>query len=122
MVHKFMSYLGVPLNSSFSIDRTLCDIQLLFIFARKHCLFVSLSIENLLIFVGTSIQINFVEPSFDCKRGDTCSVTTIIELFQITTTPCGVGIERFMQNTGDTCSITAIIELFHSLRHLVVSV
>ncbi|MFS7905912.1 hypothetical protein Hanom_Chr01g00053291 [Helianthus anomalus] len=26
MVHKFMSYFGVPFNGSFNIDQTFCDI------------------------------------------------------------------------------------------------
>ncbi|KAJ0533452.1 hypothetical protein HanIR_Chr09g0408571 [Helianthus annuus] len=82
MVHEFMLYSGVPSNCSSIIERTFCDIQLLFIFARKHCLFVSLSIENSMRFVGTSFQIYFVEPSFDFKHGDICLITAIAELFQ----------------------------------------
>ncbi|MFS7987870.1 hypothetical protein Hanom_Chr11g01027931 [Helianthus anomalus] len=35
MVHNFMSYFGVPLNDSFNIDRTFCDIYCSFIFDRK---------------------------------------------------------------------------------------
>ncbi|KAJ0871916.1 hypothetical protein HanRHA438_Chr11g0517911 [Helianthus annuus] len=51
MVHKFMSYFGVPLHGSFSIDRTFCDIHCFFIFDRKHYFLASFSIENPMRFV-----------------------------------------------------------------------
>ncbi|KAM0037457.1 hypothetical protein Hdeb2414_s0013g00403241 [Helianthus debilis subsp. tardiflorus] len=39
MVHKFMSYLGVPLNDSFNIDQTSCDI---------HCFHSSIVKKNVI--------------------------------------------------------------------------
>ncbi|MFS7955015.1 hypothetical protein Hanom_Chr07g00637461 [Helianthus anomalus] len=49
MVHKFISYFGVPLNGSFNIDRTFCDIHCFF--DRKHYFLASFSIENPMRFV-----------------------------------------------------------------------
>ncbi|KAM0009770.1 hypothetical protein Hdeb2414_s0086g00785041 [Helianthus debilis subsp. tardiflorus] len=81
MVHKFMSYFGVPLNGSFAIEQTF--VIFIVFHLRSKTLFISFifnrkSYEICLkqTFGSTSLDLHLIS-----NIGDTCSIT-IIELFQ----------------------------------------
>lgn len=71
MVHKFMSYFGVPLNDSFNIDQTSCDIHYFHSSIEKNVIpLFHFQLKILWGLFETNIQIYFVEPSVEFNHGE----------------------------------------------------
>ncbi|KAJ0870315.1 hypothetical protein HanRHA438_Chr11g0498991 [Helianthus annuus] len=62
MVHKFMSYFGVPLNGSFTIERTFCDIYCFSSSLENIIYLFHFQLKILCNLFGATIRNYFVKP------------------------------------------------------------